>query len=276
MKMKKLITIALSAVLLTTTSCQENTPKKSKKINIAKPKAVVNLKYSVDRIIPHSKNSFTEGLLIHNNQIFESTGSPDNLPFTKSVYGTVDTTNGEINIKNQLAPSYFGEGICILNNQVFQLTYQSREGFVYDLDSHKKIKSFQIPTKEGWGLTTDGENLIMTDGSANLHFIDPVTLEKTGTLKVFDTGRPVMYLNEIEYVNGYIYANIYTTDWIVKIDAESGRVIARIDVTDLKLEEDRNSNTALETNGIAYNTETNQLYITGKMWQNIYCVSVFE
>jgi glutamine cyclotransferase len=116
----------------------------------------------------------------------------------------------------------------------------------------------------------------MTDGSSSLHFIDPITLEKTGTIKVFDNGRPVMYLNEVEYVKGFIYANIFTTDWIVKIDIETGRVVGRIDVTDLKLEEDKKSNTALETNGIAYNGKTNQFYLTGKMWNTIYVISIFE
>ena len=116
----------------------------------------------------------------------------------------------------------------------------------------------------------------MTDGTSSLHFIDPVSLEKTATLKVFNNGRPLNYLNEVEYVDGFIYANVYTTDWIVKIDIETGRVVGKLDVTDIKLEEDRLGNNALETNGIAYNLNTKQFYLTGKMWQNIYVVSVFD
>lgn len=274
--MRKFTSVAILMMITLLSSCEDDPSNQSKKIKISKPKSVVQLKYAIEKTLPHSSNSFTEGLLFHNNELFESTGSPENLPLTKSVYGTVDTLTGEIDIRSELPIKYFGEGICILNDQVYQLTYTSREGFVYDLKTNKKIKSFQIPTKEGWGLTTDGESLIMTDGTSSLHFIDPVTLEKTATLKVFNNGRPLNYLNEVEYVDGYIYANVYTTDWIVKIDIETGRVVGKLDVTDIKLEEDRLGNNALETNGIAYNLNTKQFYITGKMWQNIYVVSVFE
>jgi glutamine cyclotransferase len=274
--MNRIITTIGAIALLLLTSCETESPKQSKKIKVSKQKSIINLKYAVDQVIPHSTLSFTEGLLIHDNQIFESTGSPDNLPQTKSVYGSIDTTNGNINVHNQLSSKYFGEGICILNNKVYKLTYKSREGFVYDYDTKQKLKSFQIPTKEGWGLTTDGESLIMTDGSANLHFIDPLTLEKTATVQVFNNGRPLKYLNEVEYVNGYIYANVFTTDWIVKIDIETGRVVAKLDLTDLKLDQDRLNNEALETNGIAYNPLTKKFYVTGKMWSSIYVISIFE
>lgn len=259
------------------TSCGEDSSvKKSRKINKVKFKPTPVLKYSVDAKYPHSPASFTEGLLVHNNEIFESTGSPNNIPTAVSVYGTVNATNGQIEVHNQLESKYFGEGITILNNKVYQLTYKSREGFVYDLKTKKKIKSFQIPTKEGWGMTTDGESLIMSDGSSNLHFMDSTTLEKTGTLKVFDNGRAMNYLNELEFVDGFIYANIFTTDWIVKIDMETGKVVAKIDLTDLKLEEDKLSLDALETNGIAYNHASGKFLVTGKMWQNIYVLSLFE
>ena len=273
----RITSFLISAVLLLSiSSCDTTSEPKSKKLKLPKAKPVAHYKYSVDQKLPHSNNSFTEGLLLHNGLLFESTGSPDNLSTTKSVYGVVDSITGQIDVHNKLDSKYFGEGICILNNQVYQLTYKSREGFIYDLESKKKIRSFQIPTKEGWGLTTDGDNLIMTDGSANLHFLDPNTLEKVGTVKVFDQGRPVRYLNEVEYVDGYVYANVFTTDWILKIEAETGKVVARIDVTDLKLAEDQLSTKALETNGIAYNKNTNQFYVTGKMWQNIYVITIFE
>lgn len=274
--MKNYLHILTAFAVIFVASCQPDAPKKSKKINIPKPKPITNLKYSVDGKIPHSHNSFTEGLLIHENQIFESTGSPDNLPHTISVYGVVDTTSGEIDVHQQLDKKYFGEGMCILNGKVYQLTYKSREGFVYDLKTKEKLKSFEIPTKEGWGLTTDGENLIMTDGSENLHFLDPETLEKVGTIRVFNNGRPLMYLNEVEYVDGFVYANVYTTDWIVKIDVETGKVVSKLDLTDIKLEEDRIGTDALEMNGIAFNSATNQFYVTGKMWRNIYVISIFE
>ena len=274
--MRKLVSVLTIFSILLVTACDTGTVNKSKKLNIPKRKPTPVIKYSVDEKIPHSSNSFTEGFLIHDGDIFESTGSPDNLPNTVSVYGTVNPETGEINVYNQLDKKYFGEGITILNNKVYQLTYQSRTGFVYDLETKKQIRKFQIPTAEGWGMTTDSESLIMSDGSANLHYIDPKTLEKTATLTVFDNGRQVNYLNELEYVNGFVYANVYTTDWLVKIDLDNGKVVGKINLTDLKLEEDKKSSDALETNGIAYNPKNKKFYVTGKMWQNIYVLSLFE
>jgi glutamine cyclotransferase len=274
--MKSLPAVVLVLLLGLLISCSEENTSKSKKIKLPKRQPIPVLKYSVDKKLPHSSNSFTEGFLFYNDQLFESTGSPQNLPSTQSVYGTVNSKSGEINTHNKLDPKYFGEGITILNDKVYQLTYKSREGFVYDLNTKKRIKSFQIPTREGWGLTTDGESLIMSDGSSNLHFIDPNTLEKTATLKVFDNGRPLHYLNELEFVDNFIYANVYTTDWIVKIDLDNGKVVAKIDLTDLKLEEDRIGDQALETNGIAYHPIDKKLYVTGKMWQNIYVINLFN
>ena len=273
--MKSVIYLIISILIIGLGSCDTDTAPKSKKINIPKHKPTPNLKYSLDATIPHSPTSFTEGLLFHNGDLFESTGSPENHPELLSVYGKV-SKNGEIEIHNQLDQKYFGEGITILNNQVFQLTYRSTEGFVYDLETKEKLKSFTIPTKEGWGMTTDGELLIMSDGSSSLHFIDPVSLEKVGTLSVFNNGRPVQYLNELAYVDGYIYANVFTTDWIVKIDLGTGKVVGKLDLTDLKLAEDKLSLDALETNGIAYNPENKKFYVTGKLWQNIYVISIFE
>ena len=263
-------------LLISFTACESGDTNKSKKIKTHKKQVSHDLQYSVDQKIPHSINSFTEGLLFHNGELYESTGAPDNLPELKSVYGTVNKNTGEIDIHNILSQDYFGEGITILNNKVYQLTYKSREGFIYDLSTRKKLKSFTIPTKEGWGMTTDGESLIMSDGSSSLHFIDPVTLEKTGTLRVFNNGRSVNYLNELEYVDGFIYANVFTTDWIVKIDIGTGKVVSKIDLTNLKLEEDKLSLDALETNGIAYDPENEKFYVTGKLWHYIYEISIFN
>lgn len=273
--MRLVVSIIAILSLLFTVSCDTGTTNNSKKIKSSKRKPTPEIKYSVDAKIPHSKNSFTEGLLFHNGVLFESTGSPEDLPTTVSVYGEVSAT-GEIVVHNQIDKKYFGEGITILNNKVYQLTYQSRTGFVYDLETKKQLRTFQIPAKEGWGMTTDGESLIMSDGSSSLHFINPNTLEKTATLKVFDNGRPVNYLNELEFVNGFIYANIYTTDWLVKIDLNNGKVVGKVNLTDLKLEQDKLSIDALETNGIAYNPANQKFYVTGKMWQNIYVLNLFE
>jgi glutamine cyclotransferase len=273
MKLIKLFSVLFLLVLAS--SCEDAPSSKSRRIKRKKAPVVKDLSYSVDDKIPHSTTSFTEGFLFHNGLLYESTGSPEDKPELLSVYGTV-STSGEIEVYNQLDKKYFGEGICIFNNKVYQLTYKSREGFIYDLNTKEKLQTFTIPTKEGWGLTTDGEFLIMSDGTPDLHFLDPNTLEKTGTLKVLFDGRPVNYINELEYVNGFIYANVFTTDWIIKIDASSGKVVGKLDITDIKLQEDRLSLDALESNGIAYNPENKKFYVTGKLWQNIYVISIFE
>lgn len=273
--MNKLL-FPIIALLVIMSSCASDAPKESKKINVPKSKPTPEYSFSVENQYPHSQLSFTEGLLWYNNQLFESTGSPDNLPQAKSIFGPLDLTTGEIRVMNELDPQYFGEGITILNDKIYQLTYTSKTGFVYDLNSGKQLKTFTIPTKEGWGMTNDGESLIMSDGTEYLHFLDPNTLEKTGTLRVIDKGRAIRFLNELEYVDGYIYANIYTTDWIVKINVNNGGVEGKLDLTDLKLDQDKRTSNALETNGIAYNPENKKFYVTGKMWDAIYEISIYE
>ncbi|MDX2172431.1 MAG: glutaminyl-peptide cyclotransferase [Bacteroidota bacterium] len=229
------------------------------------------INYSIVNTLPHDSTSFTEGFLINEGQLFESTGAPENLPQTKSLFGSVDLKTGKINVKAELDRNkYFGEGICFLNNKVFQLTYKNQIAFVYDAKTFKPKGQFNYLSKEGWGLTTDGKSIIMSDGTNNLTYLNPETYQITKTLSVSENNFAVDGLNELEYIKGFIYANIYTTHYIVKINPETGNVVARIDIEDLFLSAQKRYPYALETNGIAYDSIQNKIYVTGKMWPCIY------
>jgi glutamine cyclotransferase len=237
----------------------------SEKISIP----VIDYKYL--KSYPHDTTSFTEGLLIHDSKLYESTGSPSELSYTKSLFGVVDLTTGKIDAKVVLdREKYFGEGIAFLNGKAYQLTYKMKVGFVYDAKTFRLLRKFTIPSKEGWGLTTDGTNLIMSDGTYILTYLDPESLQVTKTVSVTENGNAKEYLNELEFINGYIYANIWTTNTIVKINPEDGKVVGFIDMNDLSLEAKYLYPHSLEMNGIAYDSITKKIYVTGKLWPKIY------
>lgn len=233
--------------------------------------SIPTINYSVIRTFPHDTTSFTEGFLIHDGILYESTGFTKEFPQTRSLFGDVDLKTGKINPKVELDKTkYFGEGIVFLNSKVYQLTYQTKIGFIYDAKTFKKRGEFIFPGKEGWGMTTDSTNLIMSDGTNILTYLDSSTLKTVKTVNVFDENGSVMNVNELEYINSYIYANIYTTNYIIKIDPGNGRVIGKLDLSSLKNEQKIKFPGALETNGIAYNPTNDKIYVTGKLWSNIY------
>lgn len=240
--------------------------------NNVNKKSITQTNYIVKSIYPHNINSFTEGLFVDNGIIYESTGSPEDFPNTKSIFGTLDLKTGLISIKAELDNKiFFGEGIAKCNNKIYQLTYKNKTGFVYDSRTYKQIGIFQFDNDEGWGLTNiKDESLIMSDGTNILTFLDPKSLKSTKKLEVFENYMPVLNLNELEYVDGYIYANIYTTNKIVKIDAKNGIVVRTIDFTSLVTDSKSKFSGSLEMNGIAYNNTTNTFLITGKMWPCVY------
>lgn len=237
---------------------EDNTPK------------IPEIKFAVDSQYPHDINSFTEGFLFHEGKLFESTGSPDNLPQTKSVFGSVDLKTGKIDVKAEIDRKLFGEGIVFLNGKVFQLTYRSQTGFIYDAKTFKNIGKFSYTNREGWGLTTDGNYLIMSDGTSYLTFMDPTNFSVVKTLDVAENGRVQENLNELEYIKGFIYANIWTTNTIVKINPDSGDIVGKMDLSALLYESKVRNPDALETNGIAYDSVTNKVLVTGKLWPTIY------
>lgn len=233
--------------------------------------SIPSIPYKLVNSFAHDTTAFTEGFLVHNNQVFESTGSPDELSETSSVIGILDLNTGTLNKKVTLDKSrYFGEGIAILNDKIYQLTYKSKTGFVYDLKTFKNLRDFSFSNNEGWGLTTDGKSLIMSDGTYNLTYLDPNSLAVTKTLPVRENGYAKEQLNELEYIKGFIYANIWQTSEIVKIDPSNGNIVAKMDLGSLATDAKTKYNKALEMNGIAFDSTSNKVYITGKMWPKVY------
>jgi glutamine cyclotransferase len=217
--------------------------------------------YSYEKINTylHDANAFTEGLVCDGNFLFESTGL-----FGDSTLRRVDLATGNVLQKITLPGEYFGEGITIVNDTIVQLTWQSQIGFVYNKNSFEVLKNFTYPT-EGWGLTFDGKNLIMSDGSENLFFLDPTNFQRTSQIRVHDGNSSVVNLNELEFVNGEVYANIWLQQKIAIINPETGAVRAWIDLTGLG-----NSTGENVLNGIAYDAKNNRLFVTGKDWPQLF------
>lgn len=239
--------------------------------------SIENIGYRYIKSFPHDTTSFTEGFVIYNGKLFESTGSPESFSYAKSRVGVVDLLTGKIDERLVLnSDRFFGEGITFLNGKLFQLTYKSRLGFVYDAKTFEKINEFNIPSEEGWGLTTDGESLIMSDGTYILTFLDSVNFEVTKTIDVTQNGIAKNHLNELEFINGYIFANIWPTSTIVKINPENGKVVGIINLDDFSNEASHLYPLSLEMNGIAYDGYTNQIYLTGKFWPKIYQIELFN
>lgn len=219
----------------------------------------------------HDTTAFTEGFLFHEGKLFESTGAPEYFNYARSTLGILDLEKGKLDIKSELDKKiYFGEGIVILNNKIYQLTYTTQVGFVYDLKTFKKIDQFNYANKEGWGLTTDGKSLIMSDGTFNLTYLDPENFKVTKTLSVTENGYGLDNINELEYINGYIYANIWMNNHIVKIDPQNGKVVSKLNLNALLAEVKAAHPASLEMNGIAYDSISKRFLVTGKFWPTVY------
>ena len=267
----------LSIVLLSLTqlyACKdssnssENSASASAPVTNNEPPAIT---YTIMNAMPHDKDSYTEGFLMYNGKLYESSGAPEDNERTRSIVGIVDPGTGKIAIKAELDKKvYFGEGITILHNKLFQLTWKNRKGFIYDLATFKKIGEFNIPSSEGWGMTTDGTSLILSDGSSNLTFIDPVTFKTNRIVGISDNNGPVGNINELEYVNGNILANIYQTSYIIRIDPNTGKVMGKADFSELVKELKLKDPNAEYMNGIAFDSARNKIYVTGKLWPAIY------
>jgi glutamine cyclotransferase len=236
-----------------------------------KTKSIPAINYAYSNAYPHDTNSFIEGFLVHNGKLYESTGATNDLPQTRSLFGVVDLKTGIIDTKVELdKTNYFGEGIAFLNGKIFQLTYKTKVGFIYDATTFKKLGNFTFPSNEGWGLTTNGTDLIMSDGTNKLVYLDPNTFQVLKTISVTENGYAKTYLNELEYITGYIYANIWNTNTIAKIDPTDGTVVGTLDLGSLAYEAKNIYPGSLEMNGIAYDSLTNNIYVTGKLWPKIY------
>ena len=227
------------------------------------PVVISHYGYEVVNVYPHNPGAFTEGLLYEDGFLYESTGLKGRSSLRK-----VELETGKVLQEVDLAAQYYGEGIALYNQKIVQLTWQQHTGFVYDKSSFALLREFDYPT-EGWGITYDGERLIMSDGTSTLHFLDPETFKEIGSVQVFDDSGPVVNLNELEYVNGEIYANVWLTDRIAMIDPRTGRVLGWVDLTGLLSAEDL-SQPVNVLNGIAYDAEHNRLFVTGKFWPKLF------
>ena len=217
---------------------------------------------------PHDDKAYTQGLFFYDGCLYESTGQ-----YAHSTLRRVDLESGKVKKKVNFARKYFGEGSVALNGNIYVLTWTNKMLYVYDADSLSFVKGYSYP-REGWGLTTDGKQLIASDGTSTLYFFDEnISLQKT--LKVTADGRPVHYLNELEYIDGKIWANVYMTDMIVIIDPADGKVVGRIDCRGLLPASLRTDETDV-LNGIAYEPESGRIFLTGKNWPRLYEVAIIK
>jgi glutaminyl-peptide cyclotransferase len=223
--------------------------------------------YHVIRTYPHDPTAYTEGLVLVDGVLYEGTGLVG-----RSSLRRVHLETGTVLQSRALPEPYFGEGIAVLDGRIFQLTWKSQIGFVYDRETFEQERTFSYAT-EGWGLTTDGSRLIMSDGTATLHFLDPKSLREMATLQVVDDRGPVTRLNELEYVDGEVWANVWKSERIVRIDPASGRVTGVIDLTGLL---DRNAliSPVDVLNGIAYDAVGDRLIVTGKLWPWLFEIEI--
>jgi glutaminyl-peptide cyclotransferase len=219
--------------------------------------------YEVVHTYPHDQFAFTQGLFYLDGFLYEGTGLN-----ARSSIRKVRLETGEVIQKRDVPEEYFGEGIVNWNGRLLELTWKNQLGFTYDLQSFSPQKQFQYPG-EGWGLTQDGKRIIMSDGSEQLRFWDPNTLRETGRITVTDQGRPVRNLNELEWVKGEIYANIWQTDRIARIDPNTGKVTGWIDLRGILSPADRMGDVDV-LNGIAYDAKSDRLFVTGKLWPKLF------
>ena len=225
--------------------------------------------YIIVNKLPHDFNAYTQGLVYTDGFLYESTGRRGHSSLRK-----VNPSDGAVLVYHSLADEYFGEGITIFNEKIYQLTWQSYTGFVYDKSTFQLLEEFYYST-EGWGITNNGKELIVSDGTSSLFFLDPVTFEKTREVYVTDENGPVKYLNELEYVKGEIFANILSSYMIARIDPDNGKVVGYIDLTGI-LSNEKIDYPIDVMNGIAYDSETDRLFITGKLWPKVFEIRIIK
>ena len=223
--------------------------------------------YEVVNSYPHDPTSFTQGLLWHNGGFYESTGL-----YGQSKLRRLEFPSGRVLKETDLQTDLFGEGLALVDSRLIQLTWKSHRGFVYDLNSFRLLQEFAYDT-EGWGLTYDGKNLILSDGSSDLFYLDPQTFKPVKKLAVTMNGRPVTELNELEFIEGEIWANVWQTDLILRIDPLTGQVTSFLDLKGILAPSDRTGREDV-LNGIAYDPEKKRIFVTGKLWPRVFEIKV--
>lgn len=250
------VVILLLAIALPLSGCRDQSVQINGSIP---PEMTQHMTYEVIRTYPHDPAAFTQGLLYHEGYLYESTGLYGQSSLRKVVLET-----GEVLQRVDLPPEFFAEGLALWEDRLIQLTWLEGTGFIYALEDFALFGQFTYPT-EGWGLTHDGQRLIMSDGSHKLFFLDPGSMQITGFVEVTDQGQPVDRLNELEYIRGEVFANVWLTDEIVRVDPTSGQVLGRIDLSGI-LQEAQITQPVDVLNGIAYDPDRNRLFVTGKQW----------
>jgi glutamine cyclotransferase len=232
-------------------------------------KAQATESYRVVHAYPHDSQAFTQGLIYLDGHLYESTGLNG-----RSTLREVDLETGRVLKEVDVPKRYFAEGLTNWGNTLIQLTWKKHVAFVYDRASFRLLKTFHYPW-EGWGLTQDGKHLIMSDGSETIHFLNPDTFEQVRSIRVTDHGKPVKNLNELEYIHGEIYANVWMTNRIARISPSTGKVLGWIDMSGiLPSIEVRGDGAVL--NGIAYDAAHNRLFVTGKLWPRLFQIQVVK
>jgi glutamine cyclotransferase len=221
----------------------------------------VHYSYNIVNVYPHDDAAFTQGLVFEDGILYEGTGL-----YGQSTLRRVELETGTLTQVYDLPDQFFGEGITIFGDKIIQLTWLSGKGFVYDRNSFELLQEFEYTT-EGWGITHNGSALIMSDGTATLYFLDPETFQTIGQIEVHDE-EPVALLNELEYIHGSVYANIWKEDKIAIIDPQTGQVMGWIDLTGINDSENQNTGSVL--NGIAYDQNGDRIFVTGKRWSKLY------
>ncbi len=220
--------------------------------------------YRIINTYPHDPSAFTQGLVYEGGVMYEGTGL-----YGQSTLRRVDLDTGHVLQQTSLASRFFGEGVAVWRDRLIQLTWQSHQGFVYGKENLTRIGNFSYRT-EGWGLTSDGKRLIMSDGSETLYFLDPETFAVQGRVNVTARGEPIKGLNELEYINGEIYANLWPSSWIAIISPETGKVTAVINLKGILQESDIRGRNVDVLNGIAYDASGDRLFVTGKLWPKLF------
>lgn len=263
-KMRKSTILILSSLFMLGACKNEDKPH----VNDVKPIPMIS--YAVVKTFPHDTGSYTQGFLFYNGELYEGTGLE-----TRSKLMKVELATGKALQSVNLDPKLFGEGVAILRDTVYQLTWQNKIALVYTLKDFKKIK--EIPVKpDGWGLTTDGTQLIASDGSSTLYFYEPGTMRLLRTQDVTEGGSPTTNINELEYIKGFVYANQYQSSYIFKINPTTGEIVAKIDLTNLWKQVQEADPDAEVPNGIAYDDKTGKIYVTGKLWPSVFEVKFGE
>lgn len=256
-------------------SCKDSQEENQSATTKSNKNTFSNISLSIIKSYPHDTSSFTQGLVVYKGKMYEGTGGADydavGSKFSRLM--SVDLLTGKAIKSISLEPKYFGEGITILNDTLYQLTWKEHKVFVYTLPDFKKVKEFNLNT-EGWGITTNGKDLIVSDGTSNLYFYHPTTFQLLHTQAVTQNGDLSYNLNELEYIDGFVYANQWQQPYIFKIDPQSGQTVGRIDVTQIWNRIKNIDPKADVPNGIAYDNELKKIYITGKKWPELYEVQL--